>query len=62
VRDLALQARLDEILAALEADDTLAWELTPNGTWRPPAAAGSVNAQTRLAESAIARARRIAAV
>jgi polyphosphate kinase len=62
VRDLALQARLDEILAALEADDTLAWELTPDGTWRPPAATGSVNAQTLLAESAIARARRIAAV
>jgi polyphosphate kinase len=62
VRDPALQARLDEILEALLADDTLAWELASDGRWREPQPSGTVNAQTRLEEAALARARRVVAV
>jgi polyphosphate kinase len=62
VRDSALQGRLDEILSALELDDTLAWELSGDGTWLAPAATGTVNAQTLLEEAALARARRVVAV
>jgi len=62
IRDPALQARLDEILAVLAEDDTLDWELTGDGNWRPPPTTGTVNAQTTLEELALARARRIAAV
>jgi polyphosphate kinase len=62
VRDPALRARLDEMLDLLLADDTLAWRLTADGSWRPPNAAGTNNVQTQLEEAAVARARRIAAV
>jgi polyphosphate kinase len=62
VRDPALRARLDEILAALDADDTFASELTAEGDWRGPAGQGTVNGQTRLEEAALARARRVVAV
>jgi polyphosphate kinase len=62
VRDPALQARLDEILAALSADDMLAWELTSHGTWGAPDSKGTVNAQRRLEDAALARARRVVAV
>ena len=61
VRDPALRARLDEILELLVADDTLAWELAADGSWRPPRG-GKHNAQTQLEEAAVARARRIAPV
>jgi hypothetical protein len=46
----------------LDADDTLAWELMPDGTWRPPTGVRGINAQTRLEDLALTRARRIAAV
>ena len=36
VRDPALRARLDEILELLLSDDTPAWELAADGSWRPP--------------------------
>jgi len=62
VRDPALQARLDEILEVLLADDSLAWRLNGDGVWRPPPSAGGVNSQTRLEEAARARARPVAAV
>ncbi len=62
VRDLTLRARLDEILAALAADDTLAWELNGDGTWRAPVRTGTVNAQTRLEQAALERARRVVPV
>ena len=62
IRDPALRARLDEILAVLGVDDTLAWELTGDGTWRPPPASGTINAQTRLEQAALSRARRVVAV
>jgi len=62
VRSATLRARLDEILAVLDLDDTLAWELTADGTWRGPARGGTVNAQTRLEQAALARARRVVAI
>jgi polyphosphate kinase len=62
VRDPALRSRLDEILADLVLDDMLAWELTSDGNWRAPAETATVNAQTRLEEAALARARRVTAV
>jgi polyphosphate kinase len=62
IRDEALRARLDEILGILLADDTLAWELTGDGTWRPPSPSGTLNAQARLEQAARDRARRVVAV
>ena len=62
VRDSALRGRLDEILSALELDDTLAWELSGDGTWLAPTETGTVNAQTLMEEAALARARRVVAV
>jgi len=62
VRDLALQGRLDEILSALDMDDTLAWELSGDGKWLAPTETGTVNAQTLMEEAALARARRVVAV
>jgi polyphosphate kinase len=62
IRDPALRARIDEMLDVLAADDTLAWELTADGTWRRADGGGTVNAQIRLEEAAIARARRLAAL
>jgi polyphosphate kinase len=62
VRDSALRGRLDEILTALDMDDTLAWELSGDGTWLAPSETGTVNAQTVLEEAALARARRVVAV
>jgi polyphosphate kinase len=62
VRDPALRARIDELLEVLVADDVLAWHLTADGTWQPPSGRGTLNAQARLEELALARVRRIAAV
>ena len=62
VRDSALRGRLDEILSALDMDDTLAWELSGDGTWLAPTETGTVNAQTLMEEAALARARRVVAV
>jgi polyphosphate kinase len=62
IRDLALRARIDEILAVLSVDDTLAWELNGDGTWISPSETGIVNAQARLEQSALGRARRVVPV
>jgi polyphosphate kinase len=62
IRDPSLTARLDEILAALSADDMLAWELGGDGSWHRPTATGSINAQTLLEQAALERARRVVAV
>jgi polyphosphate kinase len=62
IRDPALTARLDEILAALGADDMLAWDLGQDGSWHRPTATGSINAQTLLEQAALERARRVVAV
>ena len=62
VNDPSLRGRIDEILELLAMDNDLAWELTPDGTWRQPSVAGTRNAHRRLEELAVKRARGIAAV
>jgi polyphosphate kinase len=62
VRDPGLRARIDEMLALLLGDDSLAWELSADGTWRPPSPSGTHNEQSELEAAAVARARRIASV
>jgi polyphosphate kinase len=58
VDDDELQARLDEILDVELADDTLAWTLGADGTWRKPPEPGEIEAHRRLQELALIRRRR----
>jgi len=60
VTDPALEARLQEILDVNLADDVLAWELQPDGTWHRvrPEGGGTVDTHVRLQELALARNRR----
>ena len=61
VIDPLLQRRVMEIIQVCMADDTLAWSLGPDGTWRRVAAidqGGTVDAHLRFQELALARARR----
>jgi polyphosphate kinase len=51
-----LRARLDEILGVNLADDTLAWELTADGSWRKVPTVDGLNTHHRLMELATARA------
>lgn len=53
-----LQARLDEILEVNLADDTLAWELDPEGEWTRVQGTGAVDTHLRLQEIARTRIRR----
>jgi polyphosphate kinase len=62
VRDPALRARLDEILAILLADEALAWKLDGDAIWHAPTAVGAVDAQTKLEQAARAGSRPILAV
>jgi polyphosphate kinase len=57
VSDPALAARLDEVLEVLLADDTLAWTLGSDGGWTKVRTERGVNAQQRLQEVAVERAR-----
>jgi polyphosphate kinase len=57
VDDPDLQARLQEILDVNLADDTLAWELQPDGAWRKVSTVEGINTHRRLQELAIERAR-----
>jgi polyphosphate kinase len=59
VDETSLQARLDEILDLNLADDTLAWELEPDGSWRHVEGAGTVDTHLRLQDIARNRARRL---
>ncbi len=61
VRDPALRARLEEIIATLLADTELAWELDADGNWsRVPTDDGrSVNAQREMHRRALERAHRV---
>ncbi|HXJ64058.1 MAG TPA: RNA degradosome polyphosphate kinase, partial [Actinomycetota bacterium] len=52
VVDPALRARLDEILELALADDVLAWDLRPDGTWRRPAGTRGHDLQEALATAA----------
>jgi polyphosphate kinase len=58
VTDIALQARLQEILDVNLADDTLAWIMGPDGTWSHVERGGNVDTHVRLQEMAQARDRR----
>jgi polyphosphate kinase len=53
-----LQDQLEEILRVNLADDTLAWELGPDGGWTHVVRGGTVEAHERLQELAKARLRR----
>ena len=55
VEDPRLCARLDEILAVDLADDTLAWALDADGTWRRVPTVTGVNTHDQLQELALAR-------
>ncbi len=57
VHDPALQGRLEEIIQVNLADDVLAWSLGPDGKWSKVPTEVGVNAQTRLMELALERAR-----
>ncbi|HEX5695524.1 MAG TPA: polyphosphate kinase 1, partial [Acidimicrobiia bacterium] len=54
--DPALQFRIDELFDVLLADDNLAWELKPDGTWERVATVAGVDAHVALQELARARA------
>ncbi len=61
VDDVALQARLQEILDVNQADDLLVWELGPDARWtrvRRDGVAGTVETHQRLQELALARAKK----
>ena len=58
VDDPALQARLQEILDVNLADDALAWELRPDGTWRKVPTVGGVDTHATLQQLAPQRRRR----
>jgi len=57
VTDAGLKRRIDGILKVELADDTAAWRLASDGSWRKVATRRDVNAQARLQELAIERAR-----
>jgi polyphosphate kinase len=57
VFDPALTARLDEVLDVLLGDDTLAWRLGRDGVWTKVPTERGINAQQRLQEIAVERAR-----
>jgi polyphosphate kinase len=54
-----LQLRLEEILEVNLADDTLSWELDPDGRWHRVDGEGSVDTHLRLQAIARTRARRL---
>jgi polyphosphate kinase len=55
----AMRDRLDEILTINLADDTLAWKLESDGTWRRVPRTAGVNTHRQLEELAIQRARAV---
>jgi polyphosphate kinase len=57
VTDPALRGRLSHILEVLLADDVLAWELCPDGTWNRTATVRGLNSQKRFQELALEGAR-----
>jgi polyphosphate kinase len=55
----SLRDRLDEILSINLADDTLAWELDRDSTWRRVSGGAGVNTHRQLQDLAIQRARAV---
>ena len=58
VLDPELRARLEETIELNLADDTIAWELGPDGDWERVVPVLGLSAQRRLQELALERARR----
>ena len=58
VLDPELRARLEETIELNLADDTMAWELGPDGDWERVVPVLGLSAQRRLQELALERARR----
>ena len=56
VQDARLTVRLDEILRTGWEDDTLAWELGPDGSWAKVPTERGINAQERSMQLALERA------
>ena len=56
VTDPDLQFRLDEILDVVLADDNLAWEMAPEGSWRRVGHRTGIDAHVALQDLALARA------
>jgi polyphosphate kinase len=56
ITDPGLQFRVDEFLDVLLADDNLAWELKPDGSWQRVPTSSGVDAHVALQELARARA------
>jgi polyphosphate kinase len=56
ITDPGLQFRIDEFLDVLLADDNLAWELVPDGSWHRVTGTSGVDAHVALQELARARA------
>ena len=54
-----MRARLDEILEVDLADDVLAWDLGPDGTWRKVETRVGIEGQVRFQELALARGKRV---
>jgi polyphosphate kinase len=57
VTDAKMRARLDEVLVINLADDMLAWNLEPDGTWRKVETAVGIESQVKFQELAMARAK-----
>lgn len=57
VEDRDLQARLQEVLDVNLADDTQAWELSPDGSWLKVPTVEGIGTHTRLQELAVERSR-----
>ncbi len=55
ITDPDLQFRLDEILDVVLADDNLAWEMKPDGSWERVAASSGVDSHVALQDLALSR-------
>jgi 8-oxo-dGTP diphosphatase len=58
IADPGLQRRLREVLDVNLADDTLAWTLSPDGSWHHVERGGTVDTHRRLQQLALIRSRR----
>ena len=57
VEDPEAQRRLEEILDLCRADDRLAWELQPDGSYEPRGHRNDVDVHQMLMDGALARSR-----
>ena len=59
ITDPVIEAQVREVLDVNLADDTLAWDLHPDGSWEPIKGEGTVHAHERFRQMALARTRRL---